>query len=386
MKESLTKFDTKAFSYHLPVNLVFGRGKIKEIGNYVSDYGKKALIVTGANSTKRSGLLDRVTAYLSEKKIEAVLFDKVSPNPFTTTADEGAELAMKTGCDVVIGLGGGSILDCAKAIAFLCCNTGDINDYIFGRKAGEKALPLILVPTTCGTGSEGNGFSVLTNPENGDKKSLRSNAIIAKASIIDSELMQTMPKSVLASVGFDALCHSMEAYISKIAQPMTDLMCVSAMQLIGRYLPEIYAGSESEEAWNAVTWASTIGGMVIHTAGVTLPHGMEHPVSGLKNVVHGRGLAALTPVITQASIPAAPDKYAVISKCLGGSNETDLVDTLQKLLDKLDLSGTLSELGIKEADIPWLSENCLKVSAASIANHPHGFDIEGIAKLYKLAL
>ena len=374
------------FSYYLPANLVFGRGRVKEIGDYVSVYGKKAIIVTGKNSTKKTGLLDRVTGYLNEQKIETVLFDKVSQNPLTTTAEEGACLAKSTGCDVVIGLGGGSILDGAKAIAFLCCNEGDINDYIFARKTGESALPLILVPTTCGTGSEGNSFSVLTNPENGDKKSLRSNAIVAKASIIDSELMQTMPKYILASVGFDALCHSMEAYVSKIAQPLTDMMSVSAMELIGTYLPEIYAGSEDGNAWDAVTWASTLGGMVIHTAGVALPHGMEHPASGLKNIVHGRGLAALTPVITEASISAAPEKYAVISKCLGGQDERDCVSVLQNFQNKLDLSVTLSDLGITEEDIPWMSENCLKVSAASIVNHPKTFDYEGIRELYQKAL
>ena len=109
-------------------------------------------------------------------------------------------------------------MDCAKAIAFLAVNDGDVSDYIFGKKSGDKALPLILIPTTCGTGSEGNGFAVLTNPDNGDKKSLRCNAIVAKVSIVDPECMMTMPKSVLASVGFDALCHCMEAYTSRIAQ------------------------------------------------------------------------------------------------------------------------------------------------------------------------
>ena len=166
------------FNYNLPVNLVFGRGRVAEIGTLSAEFGKKALIVTGKSSTKKSGLLDRVSSYLKEAGMEAAVFDKVSQNPLTTTAEEGAVFAKQEGCDMVIGLGGGSIMDCAKAIAFLSVNDGDINDYIFNRKTSEKALPLIAVPTTCGTGSEGNGFAVLTNPENGDKKSLRCNAII----------------------------------------------------------------------------------------------------------------------------------------------------------------------------------------------------------------
>ena len=198
--------------------------------------------------------------------------------------------------------------------------------------------------------------------------------------------METMPKHVLSSVGFDALCHSMEAYLSKIGQPLTDMMSIQAMKLIGKYLTAVYEGSKEPEAWDAITWASTLGGMVINTAGVTLPHGMEHPASGLKDIVHGRGLAALTPVITEASISGAPEKYAVISQCLGGKDENDCADTIRKLLGRLDLLTTLSQQGITEEDIPWMSENCFKVSAAGIANHPVVFSQEEIAEIYQKAL
>ena len=374
------------FNYHLPVNLVFGRGRVAELGSIAKTYEKKALIVTGKGSTKKSGLLDRAVKYLEEAGLESVLFDNVSQNPLTTTAMEGAEFAKENGCDMVVALGGGSIMDCAKAIAFLAVNDGDINDYIFNHLVSDVALPLILVPTTCGTGSEGNGFAVLTNPDNGDKKSLRCNAIVAKASIIDSELMETMPKHILASVGFDALCHCMEAYISKIAQPMTDMLALQGMELIGANLLKVYQGNGDAEAWDAVTWASTIGGMVINTAGVTVPHGMEHPASGLRNIVHGRGLAALTPPVIEESIKGAPEKFAAISRCLGGKDETDCADRVRQLLKDIDLATTLSEQGILPEDIDWMVENCFKVSAAGIANHPVTFDREDIKRLYEKAM
>ncbi|MGN0376321.1 MAG: iron-containing alcohol dehydrogenase, partial [Suilimivivens sp.] len=153
------------FNYCLPVNLLFGAGRAKEAGALASQYGKKVLIVTGRNSTKKTGLLDRMTASVKEAGLTYEIFDRVAQNPLTTTAIEGAEFAKETGCDVVLGVGGGSIMDCAKAIAFLAVNEGDINDYIFNRKTSTKALPIVLVPTTCGTGSEGNGFAVLTNPD-----------------------------------------------------------------------------------------------------------------------------------------------------------------------------------------------------------------------------
>jgi alcohol dehydrogenase class IV len=376
----------KKFNYYLPVNLVFGRGEVERVGALAAPYGKKVFLVTGRSSTKKTGLLSRVQKILEQQGLSVVVFDQVQQNPLTTTAEEGAALARSQGCDVVVGLGGGSIMDCAKAIAFLCVNHGDINDYIFNRLPSKDALPLFLIPTTCGTGSEGNGFAVLTNPETGDKKSLRSNAIIPKASIIDSELMETMPKSVLASVGFDALCHSMEAYLSKLAQPMTDLLCLEAMNNVGKYLVPLYQGQGDAESWDGLTWASTIGGMVINTAGVALPHGMEHPASGCKDLVHGKGLAALTPVITEASIDGAPERYATISRALGGVDEKDCALQIRKLLAALDLNITLGDQGITEGDIPWMTENCLKVSAASIANHPKTFNAEEIAELYRRAL
>ncbi|MEE0511321.1 MAG: iron-containing alcohol dehydrogenase [Peptococcaceae bacterium] len=376
----------KTFQYYLPVNVVFGSGRVSEVGAWTAPYGKRALIVTGRSSAKKSGLYDRVKDSLAAAGVDSVLFDKVRQNPLTTTANEGAAFARENGCDVVVAIGGGSIMDCAKAIAFLAVNDGDINDYIFNRKQSDKALPLILIPTTCGTGSEANGFAVLTNPETGDKKSLRCDAIIAKVSIVDPECMKTMPKKVLASVGFDALCHNMEAYTSRIAQPFSDALSLYAIGLLADHLVDVYTGQDdSPEAWESITLASTIGGMVIHIAGVTLPHGMEHPASGLKDIVHGQGLAALTPAIIEASYVGNPEKFANISRLLGGTDAEDCADQVRKLLAKLDLNFTLNQLGLDDEDIPWMAENCMRVSAASMANHPVAFTKEDIIEIYKKA-
>ena len=375
-----------AFKYFLPVNIEFGSGKVAKAGELTKPYGKKALIVTGHSSAKKSGLYDKVKDSLKAEGIDSVLFDKVAQNPLTTTAAEGAAFAKDNGCDVVVAIGGGSIMDCAKAIAFLAVNDGDVSDYIFGKKASDTALPIILIPTTCGTGSEGNGIAVLTNPDNGDKKSLRCNAIVAKVSIVDPECMMTMPKHVLASVGFDALCHNMESYTSKIAQPFTDALSLYAVDLIAHNLVDVYKGTGSKDSWEKITLASTIGGMVINTTGVTLAHGMEHPASGLKDVVHGKGLAALTPTIIEDSYQGAPEKFAKLAKLFGGEKAEDLAGKVRELLEDIELTCTLSDLGIEEKDIPWMAENCMKVSAHRIANNPVVFSQEEIAEIYKKAL
>ena len=385
------------FSYFLPVNIQFGWNKVDNIADFAAPYGKKALIVTGRTSAKKSGLYDRVVAKLETAHIDYVLFDQVDANPLTTTALEGAALAKSESCDVVIAIGGGSIMDCAKGIAFMAVNGGDINDYIFNRKTSDNALPLIVIPTTCGTGSEGNGFGVLTNPETGDKKSLRCNAIVPKVSIVDPVVMGTMPPHVLASVGFDALCHNIEAYTSKTAQPFTDALSYYAVTLLAQYLvplykhvkavangkPEVLNEKQLTKAWESVTLASTIGGMVINTAGVTLAHGMEHPASGLKDITHGVGLAVIEPVVVEYTWSANPDKFGALARIFNHGDGSKLGEALRFIVHDLDLTTNLTELGFTKKDIPWLVDNVYVVATGNIANTMAEINRKDIEVLYK---
>ena len=385
------------FSYFLPVNIQFGWNKVDNVADFAAPYGKKALIVTGRTSAKKSGLYDRVVAKLDAAHIEHVLFDQVDANPLTTTALDGAALAKSESCDMVIAIGGGSIMDCAKGIAFMAVNDGDINDYIFNRKTSDNALPLVVIPTTCGTGSEGNGFGVLTNPQTGDKKSLRCNAIVPKVSIVDPAVMGTMPPHVLASVGFDALCHNIEAYTSKTAQPFTDALAHYAVTLLAQYLVPLYKhvkaianGQEAvlskkqlTKAWESVTLASTIGGMVINTAGVTLGHGMEHPASGLKDITHGVGLAVIEPVVVEYTWSANSEKFNSLARIFNHGDGSKLGEALRLIVHDLDLTTNLTELGFTKKDIPWLVDNVYVVAIGNIANTVAKISREDIEVLYK---
>ena len=367
------------------------------MADFVKSYGKKALIVTGRTSAKKSGLYDRVVAKLDAAHIDHVLFDQVDANPLTTTALDGATIAKSESCDMVIAVGGGSIMDCAKGIAFMAVNEGNINDYIFNRKTSNNALPLIVIPTTCGTGSEGNGFGVLTNLETGDKKSLRCNAIVPKVSIVDPAVMGTMPHYILASVGFDALCHNIEAYTSKTAQPFTDALAHYAVTLLAQHLVPLYKHvkaitegklavlneNQLAQAWEAVTLASTIGGMVINTAGVTLAHGMEHPASGLKNITHGVGLAVIEPVAVEYTWSANPDKFGALARIFNYGDGSELGEALRLMVHELDLTTNLTELGFTKKDIPWLVDNVYVVATGNIANTVADVSREDIEVLYK---
>lgn len=375
------------FSYHMPADLRFGRGLADKIGDICKEIGgEKVLVVTGTGSTKRSGLLDRVLVSLKAAGLGAAVFDKVTQNPLTTTVYEGVELAKAEGCGVILGVGGGSIMDAAKAIAFCTVNAGDVSDYIFGKKQGAGALPIVLLPTTCGTGSEGNQIAVLTNPETKDKKALYTMQVMPRLSVIDPDVMTTMPKSVLSSVGFDAFTHSLEAYTSKKANPITDAQALLGMQLLADDLPKLVSGEGGAAEWEAVSLAATLGGMVIGAAGVSAAHGMEHPASGLKNIVHGRGLAALTPPIVERLATADPEKFARVSVLLGGSGAEDCADSIRRFLKAIDLSVKLGDLGITAEDVPWMTENCMKISIGNLKNAPVTFSREEVEQIYREAL
>lgn len=375
------------FSYHMPADLRFGRGLADKIGDICKEIGgENVLVVTGTGSTKRSGLLDRVLASLKAAGLGAAVFDKVTQNPLTTTVYEGVELAKAEGCGVILGVGGGSIMDAAKAIAFCTVNAGDVSDYIFGKKQGAGALPIVLLPTTCGTGSEGNQIAVLTNPETKDKKALYTMQVMPRVSVIDPDVMTTMPKSVLSSVGFDAFTHSLEAYTSKKANPITDAQALLGMQLLADDLPKLVSGEGGAAEWEAVSLAATLGGMVIGEAGVSAAHGMEHPASGLKNIVHGRGLAALTPPIVERLASADPEKFARVSVLLGGSGADDCAESIRRFLKAIDLSVKLSDLGITAEDVPWMTENCMKISIGNLKNAPVTFSREEVEQIYREAL
>ena len=218
-----------------------------------------------------------------------------------------------------------------------------------------------------------------------------------KVSIVDPAVMGTMPPHVLASVGFDALCHNIEAYTSKTAQPFTDALAHYAVTLLAQYLVPLYkhvkATAEGKsavlneiqltKAWESVTLASTIGGMVINTAGVTLAHGMEHPASGLKDITHGVGLAIIEPVAVEYTWSANPDKFGALARIFNHGDGSELGEALRLIVHDLDLTTNLTELGFTKKDIPWLVDNVYVVATGNIANTIAKISREDIEALYK---
>lgn len=376
----------KSFSYDLPVHIQFGWNTIDRTGEWTKPLGERILIVTSkGGSARRSGVLERIEASLQEQGLSCDSYAGVIPNPGFLEVEKGVAVAKAMRAQVIIAVGGGSVIDCAKGIALSACNEGSLREYMTGRKRGAAALPIIAIPTTCGTGSECTPFAVLTDEEKHDKRALSARSILPVLAIIDPGTMTGMATSVLAAVAFDALCHHMEAYLSSACSPMTEMQSLYGMQLFSQYASQITTGM-TKDAWNALAVCSTLGGMSIRLSGVTAPHGLEHPLSGLRNVTHGRGLAILTPVIFARSIAAAPKRFAAISKVLGGTDEQDLAERLKNIIAALKLPSTLSGEGVKREDIPWLVKNAMRSSRGAIMSHPKIFSREEIFEIYEACM
>ncbi len=380
------------FSYSLPVNIQFGRGKAASVGDEVARLGNKVLLVTGRHSCKASGLLDRCLQLLAKAGVEVELFDCVEANPLTTTIDSGSERLRATGCNVVLGIGGGSVMDAAKGIAFMGRHSGKVTDYLHLPQIEGEAVPLVLMTTTAGTGSEGNCVAVFTNPFTSDKLVFFTPLLFAKTAIVDPELMVTLPPAMIAATGFDALSHNIEALVGRFVQPMSAMMAGQAIRLLAQHLPLVFEDATNIASWEQVCWANTLGGMAIGLSACGLPHAMEHPLSGLHNITHGVGLAALYPALMEFSWRSNLQAFATVARALdltgetSGMSEIDCarhsIAQVRALIVRLNLAFTLSDLGVKHDEIEWMTRRCCETMQVSIQQNPRLASADEIRALY----
>lgn len=381
------------FIFNNPVKLHVGPGKFNQLGTIAQHYGKKALLVV-SDSTKPTGQLARAQEALSAAGLTFAVYDEFMQNPLSTLVEAGAKLAQQEQCDLIIGIGGGSAMDMAKGIAFCALNEGSIWDYVFGRKVAQHALPIILVPTTAGTGSEANRTAVFTNPETHDKKGLVNPLIYPVASIIDPELMLTLPKRVIAGPGADVLFHALESYISRNAHPFSEMLSLRAITLLAQNLPRVYADVTDLAAWEQVSFASTLAGMAIDCAGTTLPHALQHPMGGLLDVIHAEGIAAVYPAFMEYTWSAAPEKFAAIAAAMGvDTRDMDTeaaayssVKAVTDFLQSVNMLPSLTELGVKEEHFDWIINNVQTTMKVVLENNPRVPDAQTLRDILQRSL
>lgn len=358
------------FIYCVPVRIVFGPGKLNEAGEQVKQYGEKALIVTTGPFFKESGLVGRLQDILKKSGVESEYFSEASPNPLSTEVDKGAELAKETGCDVFVGLGGGSAMDAAKCIAYAVGHDEPIWPHWIGEKElGTKTMPIIAITTTSGTASHISPWSVITNPETGEKPGNGNESIFAKVGIVDPELMLTLPQEVTAATTFDVVAHALEGYTSNLATPITDMFCEHAIRIAGKYGPKLAENGQDLEARTGMAYADTLAGFPLSIAIVTLAHAMAHGVGAIGNTSHGGSLSAMTPHTMRFSMNVRPEKFKQIGLFLRdepkdkpGWTPEDSVREVEKFIKEIGAPQTLAELGIKESDIEAIADHTLKVT------------------------
>jgi alcohol dehydrogenase class IV len=381
----------KQFSYFAPTEIVFGVGRVDEIGVFAARYGKKALLVTGHLSAAMEPLYERVKAKLKEAGVAAAHFNGVIPNPTTEVVSAGAKLAREFGAELVIGIGGGSSMDTAKAIAVEASHPGTAWDYLhYTPGPTEKTLPIITIGTTAGTGSQATPCAVITKAENKDKSAIWHKNIFPRAAIIDPELTRTMPKAVTAQTGFDAFCHNFEAYISVNTNPLVETLAAAALKIIVQYLPRAIADGNDIEARSQMAWADTLGGLNISSAGVTLPHGLGMQIGGhCPQVSHGQALAVQYPEFVRFTYKLAVEKFAVLGRILnpelGGKSDAvaaeQSCEALDGFLKKIDLWIGFKDLKVSKEDIRAIAD-CGQV-LGDYRNNPR---IANIEEMYDLLL
>jgi alcohol dehydrogenase class IV len=373
----------KDFLYYVPVKILFGQGKLNETGNYVKQYGKKALIVTTGTFFKDNGLVGRLQKILKDSGVESEYFPDVNPNPLSTQVENGVKLAKSTKCDVFIGLGGGSAIDAAKAIAYGVGNKEPIWPCWIGQKPmGDKTMPIIAISTTSGTGSHVTQYSVITNPDTKEKPGMGNDSTFAKVAIVDAELMLSVPPAITAATGFDVLAHCIEAYTSNLSTPMTDLFCEKAIRLVGKYLRQAVKNGKDIEARNALAYADTLAGCSIATAVVTLCHAMGHAVGGVCETTHGESLAAMTPQTMRFSMNVLPEKYKQIGLFLRdectcstcqepeGWQLEDSIKEVEQIIKDIGMYKPLRQQGVKESDFDAIAEGTLRYMGGAVKLDP----------------
>lgn len=335
----------------IPNHTVVGTNVLGEAAPLLKKMGNKAFIVTGRHVAV-SDMMKQLTALLDENGIDCVIFDGIAGEPTDTMIENGVEMLKSSGCDFIIGIGGGSPLDSAKAIAAMAVNEGSIADYN-GKEITGEILPLAAIPTTAGTGSEATKFTVITDSEKGIKMLLKGDVLVPKLAIVDSSFTVGAPKSVTSATGLDALTHAVEAYTSRKAFSMTDTLAVSAVKRIMKYLPIAYREPDNSLAREQMSIAALEAGICINNSSVTIVHGMSRPIGALFHVPHGMSNAMLLKECLSFAVSGAYEKFANLGRETGVASDSDsdetaaekFIDSLQNICDVCEIP-TLEQYGI----------------------------------------
>jgi alcohol dehydrogenase class IV len=378
--------------FYVPTEIQLGRGALAALGTQTTRFGARAMVVCGAGFARRSGLLDRALAALQRAGITATTFDAVRGEANLAVVEEGITIARQQAVEVVIGLGGGSALDTAKAIASAAPLEGSIWEYHGGRAIEAAGLPFIAVPTTAGTGAEVTKNAVLIDPRNGVKYSIRDDRWFARVALLDPETTLSMPPEVTASTGSDALCQAIEAYTSIGANAITDALAYRAIASIGAHLALAYEQPSNLDAREAMLVGSLMAGMAMASARLGGVHGMAHPLGSHFGIPHGVVCGLLLPYTMAYNLEYATAKYARVAAAMGvaapGMDEATAaraaVDAVRDLLCRIRIPAHLGAFGVTEEAFDGIIAESLP--SGSLQHNPRPLAAEDVRRILEAAL
>ena len=343
----------KNFSYYMPTRIFFGAGSVKKLSRAPLPAGR-GLLITGGSSTTKLGYVDKVCAALAEAGHEMTVYRDVQPNPTIENVRECAAIAREQECTFVVGLGGGSSIDTAKAAAVMATNDGDWWDYVYGgsgkgQKIKNQPLPIVAITTTAGTGTEADPWTVVTNGE--EKIGGGNDKTFPTLSIVDPDFMMTVPPHLTAYQGFDALFHACEGYLATIASPVSEMYSLKAIELIGKSLPRAVQDGSDAEARADVALANTLAGFVESLSSCTSEHAIEHAMSGFHpKLPHGAGLIMISLEYYKLFADVCTDKFAHMAHALGRA-DGDFVAALAELQKQCGVDNLkMSDYGMENGD------------------------------------
>jgi alcohol dehydrogenase len=386
------KIMTSIMRLQLARNIVFGEGSLELLPDEIGQLSGKKIFLVRDEGLSRTALADTIIAPLKEGGLPYFLYNKVMPEPEAALADEGADLAKKEGCDLIIGVGGGSAMDVAKAVAVLVTNGGNAVDYWGLEKVPGPGLPTIMIPTTAGTGSEVTFTAVFTVRKNRAKGGINSRFLYPDLALLDPDLTVTLPPDMTASTGMDAFIHAIEGFTSVQANPVSDSLAREAITLIGKNIRLAVANGNNGHARREMLMGSLMAGMTLASAGVGACHAMAYPLGAFFNVPHGLANSVLLPHIMRHNLIGTLARYAEVAELLGADTSGFTVreaaemaiDEVSVLLEDVGMFKRLRELDIPESSIEEMAVAAMGVERP-IANNPRGMSKEVAINIYQEA-
>jgi alcohol dehydrogenase class IV len=378
------------FSLTMPGKIVFGCGEMARAHQYALEYGNSFLIVTSP-SLVANGVAARLVQNLEQHAAKAVVFAEVTGEPSPELVQAAADRAVEVGCDAVIGVGGGSVIDTAKAAAGIATNGGPVVEYLEsvgnGRQMTQKPLPFIAIPTTSGTGAEATKNAVISDVKAGYKASFRSDSLLARVALVDPELTVAVPQNVTAWSGMDALTQLMESFISKKAQPVTDSLALSGMKYVSTGLLRAWSDGADLQAREAMAYGSFLSGICLANSGLGADHGIAAALGAIEGIQHGLACAVLLPHVMEINMPHVGQKAAELSLALTGCAWPLLNDNVKAVtgfvVDLAEQLGIPAQLGIPGMDEARLDRIFKAVSRSSMGGNPVELRSEEVLNLIK---